>query len=39
MPVFLVCIGALVLVGVSPFLLDAYSVNVLTRSLLYACVH
>jgi branched-chain amino acid transport system permease protein len=37
MPVVTTLLVSLAIVGVSPFLLDTYSVNVLTRSLLYAC--
>jgi branched-chain amino acid transport system permease protein len=37
-PVFAVSLAAIVVVGVGPYVLDTYSVNVLTRSLLYACV-
>lgn len=36
--ILLVALAALVAVAVGPFLLDTYSVNVLTRSLLYAAV-
>jgi branched-chain amino acid transport system permease protein len=37
-PVFAVSLVAMSVIGVGPYLLDTYSVNVLTRSLLYACV-
>ena len=38
LPILAVPLACLALVGVAPYLLDTYSVNVLTRSLLYACV-
>ena len=37
-PVLVVSLAALAIVIVSPWVLDTYSVNVLTRSLLYACL-
>jgi urea transport system permease protein/urea transport system ATP-binding protein len=38
LPVLAVLLTCLAVVGIAPYLLDTYSVNVLTRSLLYACV-
>ena len=38
LPILAVLLTCLAVVGVAPYLLDTYSVNVLTRSLLYACV-
>ena len=38
LPILAVFLTCLAVVGVAPYLLDTYSVNVLTRSLLYACV-